>query len=741
MATGRAIVAFAVGGAFPFTRVEVGQVQPIDGEQSGLRIDVNGEVLAFEIASLRMIEAGPLRAAIEVTGRARQSTRPPVAVSALIEAFAGSAVLRVEVTIQNPRRARHPGGIWVLGDPGSIHIRSAAVQLLVHGPIRQVQCAAEFASAPERVDRPFEIYQESSGGERWQSAVHRNGAGIVPFRFRGYRMRSGESERAGHRASPIVLVETIHASLAVTMPQFWQNFPRAITVEDSVVEVGLFPRQAADSYELQGGEQKTFVVALAFDRDDISDPPLAWCHDPQWSYASPEWCASTRAVPLLLPASQDPSERYLRLVAGGLDSGDGFLAKREHADEYGWRHFGDLHGDHESAFQPAGHSLVSHYNNQYDAIACFALQFLRTGDDRWRELMMDLVRHVRDVDIYRTREDKAAYNGGLFWHTLHYADAGTSTHRTYPKESGGGGPSSEHNYNLGLMLHYFMTGHPASRDAAIGLGQWVVDMDDGDRTWFRLLAKGATGLASASGSPTYHGPGRGSANSILACLVASQLSGHVIFAQKANELIRRCIHPDDDLALLDLFDVERRWYYTMFLQALGLYLEQKAERSELDGMFAYARASLLHYARWMAQHERPYLDHPERLEFPNETWAAQDMRKADVLMWAARHAADDERALFVERARQFFDYSVEFLSMTPKHTLTRPLVLTLANGVRYGWFLANRAERLRLAIPGDAREPPADRPFRPQKVKAVARAKAIAAIVAAAATIAVLFFA
>jgi hypothetical protein len=737
--TGRAVFTFAPGGSFPFARIDGDQVQPIDCERSGLSIDLNGDVLVFEIASARVLESGPLRASIEVLGRTPGRQRPRVSVCAQVEAFAGSAVLRAAVTIHNPQRARHPAGVWVLGDPGSIHIRSAVLRLHLRGVVQHVRCAAEFGTALDDVDCPFEIYQESSGGEQWQNPIHRNRDGIVPYRFRGYRLCSGNSERRGHRASPIVVLETSLGSLAVTMPQFWQNCPRAITVADSIAEIGLFPRQAAESYELQGGEQKTFVVVVAFGRDVISDPPLAWCHDPQWRYPSPEWCCATRAVPLLLPQSQDPNEQYLRLVGSAIDPVDGFFAKRERADEYGWRHFGDLHGDHESAFQAAGQPLVSHYNNQYDALACFALHFLRSGDDRWRELMVDLARHVRDIDIYYTSEDKAAYNGGLFWHTIHYADAGTSTHRTYPRDSSGGGPSSEHNYNLGLMLHYFMTGERASRDAAIGLGQWVIDMDDGSRTVFRLLATGATGLASASGSSAYHGPGRGSANSILACLVANRLTGNAAFAHKADELIRRCIHPDDDLEALNLFDVERRWYYTMFLQTLGLYLEQKADRSEFDGMFEYAKASLLHYARWMAEHEQPYLDHPERLEFPNETWAAQDMRKADVLLWATRHAAEDDRAFLFERAQHFFDYSVGLLSATPKHKLTRPIILILSNGFRYSWFLANRGWRVTPSTAATVDQPPPQRPFTSQRVQAMARAKRLGAVaVAAAAVIAAL---
>jgi hypothetical protein len=133
-----------------------------------------------------------------------------------------------------------------------------------------------------------------------------------------------------------------------------------------------------------------------------------------------------------------------------------------------------------------------------------------------------------------------------------------------------------------------------------------------------------------------------------------------------------------------LDDVERRWFYTMFLQALGAYVWDKRERGELDDRFEYGRASLLHYARWIAEHESPYLDRPERLEFPNETWVAQDLRKADALLWAAFFTAqDDERRRFTTRASEFFSYAVSTLTQMPGHVYTRPTVVALANGWRY----------------------------------------------------------
>jgi hypothetical protein len=231
----------------------------------------------------------------------------------------------------------------------------------------------------------------------------------------------------------------------------------------------------------------------------------------------------------------------------------------------------------------------------------------------------------------------------------------------------------------------------------------------------------------------YHGPGRGAANSIRACLVAARLTRAHEFSAKADQLIRRCIHPDDDVDARNLFDIERRWYYTVFLQALGAYLQHKQELGQLDAMYAYARDSLLRYARWMADHERPYLERPEVLEFPNDTWVAQDIRKADVLAWAAQHTSGAERERFFARARFFFDYSVNALSASPQRAFTRILVLLLSNGVRFGWVQAHRAALPPPTVLSVPPHPPRSAPFEPQKSRAVRRARDLAIVAALAA--------
>jgi hypothetical protein len=738
--TGIATFTFNVGGSFPVSNVEM--TVPGRGGLGVSRFEIvaGGVATSFSIASVTVHEVGPVRAEIELRGQSVVPTPDnPIAITARVELFAGSATARLTTTLWNPRRARHPNGHWELGDTGSILLDSAVLRFQIDSFQIDSGARVTWTDAPTHALRsvavPFDLRQASSGGERWNGPVHVNAQGSVDLAFRGYRARTPSSDEHGNRATPVVGIATPAGRSAFAMPGFWERFPKAISVSDGMVELSLLPKQAAP-HELQGGERKTDVVVVAYAADAVSEVPLAWCHEPSVFAPSPEWFARSEAMPFLIPAATDPNRNYLDLLELALDPSTGFLAKREAADEYGWRNFGDLPADHESAFRPAGAPFVSHYNNQYDALAGFGVHFMRTGDVRWRRLMIDLALHVRDIDIYQTTDDKSAYSGGLFWHTDHYVDAGKATHRTYPSGTAGGGPSSEHNYNVGLMLHYFLTGDRASRDAAIGLGRWVLRMDDGRQTVFRWLAGGApTGLASFT--VDYHGPGRGAGHSILACLTAHRLSGDRAFLTKAEELIRRCAHPEDDQAGMQLLNAERRWSYTVFLQVLGIYLVGKEERAERDGMHAYASATLLAYARWMAGAERPYLDHPEELEFPTETWAAQDLRKADVFLWAALFSGGPERARFLQRAEDFFRDAIATLAAMPSTAFTRPLVLLMTNGYRYGWFRAHAAELPVMAAPVTPAAWPAHSTFVSQKDRAMRRAMAIATVALAGGAVAV----
>jgi hypothetical protein len=391
---------------------------------------------------------------------------------------------------------------------------------------------------------------------------------------------------------------------------------------------------------------------------------------------------------------QDENVECRELIDSAISGPQSFFARREIIDEYGWRHFGDLYADHEAVGYTGPEPLVAHYNNQYDVIYGAIAQYLRSGNSRWFELMADLARHVIDIDIYHTDKDRASYNGGLFWHTDHYLDAGTATHRAYSKaalanrdvSTYGGGPSNEQNYTSGLLHYYYLTGDETAREAVLSLADWAINMDDGRKRPFGVIDRRPTGMASSTASRHYHGPGRGAGNSINALLDAYPLSCDQRYLLKAEELIRRCIHPKDDIQNRNLGDPERRWSYLVFLQVLGKYLECKIDKGEIDYMYAYVQASLLRYAEWMLKHEVPYATVLHKVEIPTETWPAQDIRKSVVLYLAAKHAVGPLRIEFQKKADYFFQVCVRDLGTFPTRTVTRPIVLLLTNAYVHSYF-------------------------------------------------------
>lgn len=205
-------------------------------------------------------------------------------------------------------------------------------------------------------------------------------------------------------------------------------------------------------------------------------------------------------------------------------------------------------------------------------------------------------------------------------------------------------------------------------------------MDDGSRSALGLIEQGPTGLASKTVSDDYHKVGRGAANSINALVDAYQLTEDRAYLDQAESLIRRCVHPDDDIDALGLDAPEYRWSYLVFLQVLGKYLHFKRRSCETDYMFQYARASLIHYARWMMRHEVPYRDVLYKVLLPTETWPAHDVRKSHVLNLASDFSGLDETIALRAKARYFFDRCIADLLSFETAYLTRPMVILCTSG-------------------------------------------------------------
>lgn len=653
-------------------------------------IDTQGQRLQARITNgWQIVENGPVFLHLRAQGEWRDGNDSEFArFDCHLRFQRNSTTMIAELGIHNPRRARHSGGLWDLGDSGSVHFRSLSIvnQTVDGGPV-ELQPAADANLITTDAQDSLHIYQNSSGGEQWQSKNHVDAHGVVTTRFPGYQIHhQGNTIASGDRASPILRSKGIQLSLK----HFWQQFPSALSADAGTLTAALFPPDQAHTYELQPGERKYQTCYL-----DYSDRPdaLAWTRAPLQPTLAAAHYQACNVFPWFC-ADKAPGQLEA-LIQRGIDGPSNFFHKREVIDEYGWRNFGDLFADHETRNQPAGETpLISHYNNQYDPIYGFARQFALSGDRRWFELMDDLARHVVDIDIYHTTEDRGEYNNGLFWHTDHYLAAHTATHRTYTRhnttssvaEQTGGGPAAEHCYTTGLLYHFLMTGNEHSRQAVLELAGWITTNQEGSGGLLeQLLALKRSelpqikALLKGESLTTHRYPfTRGTGNYLNALLDAWQLSLEPRWLTQAESVITATLHPADDIAQRDLLNAELRWSYLVLLAAIVKYLQIKLEASQIDDTYHYARDALIHYTRWMVRHERPFLSVPEQLEFPNHTWVAQDIRKA-ILMFQAARIDPDWADRYQAKGREWLNYVTTILQDSPEGHYTRILVLLMLN--------------------------------------------------------------
>lgn len=618
----------------------------------------------IRIDAVELEDAGPVRATLSIRGQAHGAGLPAaLQFRARLAFVAGSPEISIEFLLRNPRAAIHPGGLWDLGDPGSVRVRDLSLRVSPGQPPARLSWApTPDVALRECAVGDWRLHQDSSGGDNWDSPNHRAADGSLDVSFRGYRVTLGSGPAAtelaaGARALPLLALDGPSGSVSAFVEDFWQNFPKALRCADDALEIALFPGESRQ-VELQGGEQKRHVAWIRFGAP--ADAGRVARHaSPVEAWVDPAWIESTGALGHFTAPAPTDDPRLERYVATLIDGPHSLSVGHERVDEYGWRHHGDAWADHEAVREQGSQPFVSHYNNQYDLVHSAGLQALRTRDARWLGLMRAAARHVVDIDVYHTTEDKAAFNGGLFWHTDHYRPAGLATHRTYSRlnagrDAYGGGPSNEHCYSSGLLLHHLLTGDPDAAEAVEGLADWVIAMDDGARNLFGVFDAGPTGAASKTASPDYHGPGRGAGNAVRALLDAYSLTRRRPYLVKAEELLQRCVHPHDDVGARGFDEPELRWSYLVFLQVLAQYLGLKRELGELDYGFHHARESLLAHAEWMLAHEVPYRDVLHKVAIPSETWPAHDLRKAEVLFEAARWTADAARCRRLRERAGFF---------------------------------------------------------------------------------------
>lgn len=665
--------------------------------------DKEGNLRAAATSSRSVVENGAVQTTYEIEGEL--SLAKKLDVRCLATFYREEQLLRIDLCVTNPSRARHDGGYWDLGDPGSILLDELFLKISCPSDSRNVYWESSAGDVKKSKLSEFRIVQSSSGGENWDSPNHIDRDGELSVCAPGYRVWHDGRISEGKRLDPTVYVVGDTGAIGCAVCHFWQKFPTEITTDGEWLAVKLLP-SAPRPHEIQGGECLSQVIWL--DLKKVDSPVfsrLRWVHDPPIAHCCGAAYTESGVVPFLPAANEVGRPEQEKLLLSALEGDESLFAKREVIDEYGWRNFGDLWADHEQEYSEVDRPIISHYNNQYDPLYGFLVQFLRTGDRRWWQLADDLAKHVIDIDIYHTKLDRALYSGGMFWHTAHYLDAGTSTHRSMSRQminakmpAPGGGPANEHNYSSGLMLYYCLTGNARARRSVVGLADWVIQIDRGDLHPLGILSAAPTGSASSTREMGYHGPGRGAGNSINALLDGWLLTQQMQYLTKLDELVRRTISPIDDICSLNLLDAENRWSYTVYLQSLQRLIHFTFGVEAARSLREYARESVKHYAMWMLANERSYFDREDTLEFPTVTWAAQELRKG-VVMAISSYLIDDpdQRRRLFDRGIEFLDDSWARLMRRPGRHCTRPIALVLQQGY-IDTFLRNKQEPLQYLV-------------------------------------------
>lgn len=677
----------------PFKRVDFKGKTLVETPQPGVWVsDQNARQLQFNIKKTEVECHGHVRLTLRFSGILDH--HQAVKFDARLHYYNDTARSCMELTIHNSKAAKHPKGIWDLGDPSSFLFKELVLSLHTASDnifLKKLKSTpnSDWQECPTSGE--LRIYQESSGGKNWDSPNHRNRNGDVPMQIKGYQvLKVPEIIERGDRSQPLLWAGvSTGIGLSIVVPRFWQEFPKAASMDRNRVCVSFFPAEFPDFHELQGGEQKTHTVFIDF---GTSEDNAGWGLSKIEAVPEPESVNISKVLPEII-CGVAPSKDYEKYLQAALDGETSFFAKREIIDEYGWRNFGDLYADHEAVFDTSGKPFISHYNNQYDPLASFYREFLRSGDVRWKELAEGLARHVLDIDINHTDLDREEFCHGLFWHTDHYLDADLATHRCVSKghlrkktpELVGGGPGAQHCYTTGLKFHYYMTGDLVYREAVLGLTNWCCISLQGSQTILAALLRGVRLVRTLKTSGkersviSKYPLDRGSGNCLKAYLDAYELTGNKHYLTIAGDLVKGTIHPADCVPDRGLLNAEITWSYTVFLASVGEYLECKISAGEMDEDFYYASQSLKVYADWMAKHERFYLDYSEALHFPNETWAAQELRKSVVFYFSAKYSKEMKTDLQL-KAEMFAKRALSELSAWGDGYLTRPTVLILQNG-------------------------------------------------------------
>lgn len=288
-------------------------------------------------------------------------------------------------------------------------------------------------------------------GQGWDlCGVRGRGAGwLLQDRHDHYNTSLGTQ---GKRSNGRALLDLGPAQLQLAVRDWWQNYAKALEVEEGGLRVDLWPKRHEQAYESRQGEAKTHELLIRFAGPDANADAAFACFDalPQLT-ASPEWNCETKAAGHMLPAPGSPWPWFDEGYAKGLDV---IIERREAKAFYGMRDFGDQHrGDLSNEWD----------NNSRDLSLSLYQQYLRTGEIRYFRLGRQMQLHQMDTDTIHYSPKRPEWLGAT------YCQARNPDHRGKP-------PSGTFAYVGGQLVYAALTGDERARRLSLRTADAVASM-------------------------------------------------------------------------------------------------------------------------------------------------------------------------------------------------------------------------------------------------------------------------
>jgi hypothetical protein len=285
-------------------------------------------------------------------------------------------------------------------------------------------------------------------------------------------LKGGEVLSSSKRASGWVS----SGRIAVLARNFWQLYPKVLSVDKDGIEIDIMPPIEPDQYvsreepeyrlyyymkdglyKLRRGVTKRHELwilpskAVArLSQGEFSGSALA--------VAPPEWYVGSGVMGRFVPATEHTAltgkvAEFVKTYDEAVEKGfEGYLANRERNHEYGMLNFGDWWGERR----------INWGNIEYDTQHAFFLEFTRSGDFRYFLAGEQAERHNMDIDTVWYGRERGLVYAHCIGHTGSYYPESPVEGQGSPR----GGFSISHTWVEGHLDYHFLTGDRRALEAA-----------------------------------------------------------------------------------------------------------------------------------------------------------------------------------------------------------------------------------------------------------------------------------